>query len=169
MLTREEVEFLRESNAIEREYSVEALEDAKDAWAFAKRYSGNIDFEFILQIHRQLMKTIDPDIAGNIRQQSVWVGNRKCLDHNYIRQEIDKLCHEWNILRFDLMKKSDKKWKELLIQNWHIRFEKIHPFIDGNGRTGRIIMNKQRLRIGLHIKIIHTGREQIEYYEWFKE
>ncbi len=167
MLTKGEIEFLRESNAIEREYRDVALEDAKKAWLLAKRYSGNIDFEFILQIHRQLMKTINSRIAGNIRQRSVWVGDRKCLDYNYIRQELDKLCHEWNILRIPI--NSKKIWKEILVMNWHIRFEKIHPFVDGNGRTGRIIMNKQRMRIGLPIKIIHTGKEQMEYYRWFEE
>ena len=178
-ITKDEIEFLKENNAIEGEYRDVALEDAKDAWALAKRYSGNIDFEFILHIHRQLMKSINPAIAGNIREQPVYVGNRtkgyrECLDYKLIRTEIDKLCIDWSNSRLDIENsnytgKKEKERKEQLIKNWHIRFEKIHPFVDGNGRTGRIIMNKQRMRLGMKIKIIHTGKEQMDYYEWFKE
>jgi fido (protein-threonine AMPylation protein) len=113
------------------------------------------------------MKSIYPSIAGNARRQPVWVGNRECLDYKYIRQELDKLCNEWNIVK--IPDKSKQAWKEILIKKWHIKFEKIHPFVDGNGRTGRIIMNKQRMRLGLPIEIIHVGQEQMEYYKWFRE
>ena len=50
----------------------------------------------------------------------------------------------------------------------HITYEKIHPFVDGNGRTGRIFMNWQRIKAGLPILIIHEGEEQKEYYKWFR-
>jgi hypothetical protein len=50
----------------------------------------------------------------------------------------------------------------------HVAFETIHPFVDGNGRIGRILMNWQRLQEGLPILIIHEGPEQMEYYKWFK-
>lgn len=37
---------------------------------------------------------------------------------------------------------------------WHISFERIHPFIDGNGRTGRVILSRMALRNGLAPVII---------------
>ncbi len=55
------------------------------------------------------------------------------------------------------------------IKNSHIFFEKLHPFEDGNGRTGRILMNLQKLNEELPLLIIHEGEEQMEYYKWFKE
>ena len=80
-LTKEETEFLKESNAIEREYSEKALEDAKHAWNFAKRHKHNeIDIIFIKLIHLELMIRLNPRIAGEIREVDVWVGNRKGLD-----------------------------------------------------------------------------------------
>ena len=60
-------------------------------------------------------------------------------------------------------------YSQSLIKRWHIQFEHIHPFEDGNGRTGRILMNLQLRKRGLPIMVIHEGKEQSEYYKWFKE
>jgi len=49
----------------------------------------------------------------------------------------------------------------------HIHFEKIHPFVDGNGRMGRILMNWQRVKVGLQPLIIWASERQA-YYAWFK-
>lgn len=48
----------------------------------------------------------------------------------------------------------------------HIKFEHIHPFVDGNGRIGRLLYNWHRLRLGLPIKIIYYKNRR-EYYDWF--
>ena len=47
-----------------------------------------------------------------------------------------------------------------------IWFEKNHPFEDGNGRTGRILLNWQRLQYGLPLLIIESYKKE-EYYKWF--
>lgn len=160
-LTKQEIEFLKESNAIEREYSEKALEDAKHSWNFAKRHKHNeIDIEFIKLIHQELMKRLNPRIAGKIRGIDVWVGNRKGLDPKEIELSLRDWCLGANS-KIDVDKGT--------IEQDHIWFEKIHPFEDGNGRTGRILMNIQRLNAGLPILIIHEGEEQMEYYKWFKE
>lgn len=50
----------------------------------------------------------------------------------------------------------------------HVRFERIHPFVDGNGRTGRMLMWWQELRDGeLPTMIRFEEREQ--YYGWFEK
>jgi len=75
------------------------------------------------------------------------------------------------LLEHDILKwidtHCDAKTDET-IKKAHIAFEKIHPFEDGNGRVGRIILNFQRVKAGLPILVIHTGKEQQEYYKWFK-
>ena len=167
-LSEEEIEFLRESNAIEREYSDIALEDAKDAWALAKRHKGPITLDVIKKIHRQLMKTLNPRIAGNFRKIQVGVqtskGFREGVQWQYIEKVLDDLCSSFNNLDNNI----SRNILNSIIKIWHVEFEKIHPFEDGNGRTGRILMNLQRLRLGLPILIIHEGKEQFEYYKWFK-
>ncbi len=160
-MTPKEIEFLRESNAIEREYSKEALQDAKQAWMMAKLASSDpIDIHYIVGIHRRLLKRLNPKIAGKIRDCPVMIGGEtKFQNKEEIIEEIRLLCNP------GVYPTSS----EDLIKRWHIQFENIHPFTDGNGRTGRIIMNVQRLKRGLPLLIIHEGKEQMEYYKWFKD
>ena len=170
-LTKKEIDFLRESNAIEGEYSSEALTDSMTAWEYAKKK--DISIKAILYIHRILMRHLNPRIAGKIRDVDVWVGGRKGYNPKIIKDELNILCEKSNNLRLVTgnslsTEKRERDYKELWIKNWHIEFEKIHPFEDGNGRTGRILMNLQRLKLGLPLLIIHEGKEQIGYYRWFK-
>lgn len=157
MMTKEEKEFLKESNAIEREYSDVALRDAEQAWMMAKICMDDpLIIDYILAIHRRVMKRLNPNIAGVIRGCDVWVGGRKCLYAKEIKEELKNLCK--------IIPKDEEE-----IKQWHIKFEGVHCFQDGNGRVGRILMNIQRLKIGLPILIIHEGEEQMEYYKWFKD
>ena len=159
-MNKEEIEFLRESNAIEREYSKEALDDATNAWIMAclnSKYLNKQNISYILGIHQRLLKRLNKEIAGKIRECPVTISGKTKWNS---KEEIIK---ELNILHKNIPKTEEE------IKQWHIKFEEIHPFEDGNGRTGRILMNIQRLKIGLPLLIIHEGKEQMEYYKWFKK
>ena len=161
-MIKEEIEFLKESNYIENEYSDKALQDSKQAWNFAKKHRHNkIDLSFIKNIHLELMRRLNSRIAGQIRDCDVWVGGRKCFEPKKIRLLLQDWCAGANCPFNEII-------AEEYIKKSHIRFEHIHPFEDGNGRTGRILMNVQRLNAGLPILIIYD-KEKLEYYKWFKE
>jgi Fic family protein len=154
-------EFLRESNAVERVYSEEALRDSINAWMTASKevFMGkhDIDVDLIRAIHRRVMRRLNHQIAGKLRKVDVWVGNRKCL----APEKVEEALNYW-------VRACSNLKKDFEIKEAHIQFEKIHPFEDGNGRTGRIIMNIQRLKANLPLLTIHEGYEQMEYYKWFK-
>lgn len=155
-ITLAEKDFIRESNFIENERGFEAFNDAMKAWLFIRPCCVSVRPDMIKKIHRRLMKRINPRIAGKYRKVNVRVGRHVCLDHHFILPRLNYLCQ------------TDPK-TEQEIKDWHIKFEEIHPFEDGNGRTGRIIMNFHRIKIGLPILVIHEGKEQFEYYNWFKK
>ena len=164
---KEVMEFLQESNAIEGVYDNLALADAHDAWNYALKYRNKLDFEKLLAIHKLLMHRQRPDIAGQIRNDDVWIGGNRKVFVSY--QLLKEQLTEW-LSGFRLDKKGIQKreWAKALI-NKHVSFEDIHPFEDGNGRVGRILYNIQRYNSGLPIDIIHEGDEQMEYYELFRK
>ena len=159
---KKEREFLKESNAIEREYSEEALEDSIKAWHWAKNQKRHTKINLIKGIHKRLLKRLNPEIAGKLRKIQVGVmtkeGFKEAIHWTEIKDELNLLCNQGVY----------PVYSENQIKTWHIQFEHIHPFEDGNGRVGRILMNLQRLHEDLEILIIHTGKEQQEYYKWFK-
>ena len=157
-MKKEEIIFLRESNFIEREYGIVALEDAKKAWEYAKRNKDYPSLEYVLGIHQRLMQRLNPKIAGKVREIGVRVGERICPYKP--REELERNIADW-IESYFLKEETI----EGIIRS-HVVFEMLHPFADGNGRTGRILMNAQMLKYGHPIKIIYE-KNKWDYYDWF--
>lgn len=152
----EVAEFIRESNHIEDVRTAEAFEDSMFAW---KRLEKVKEFHLsnLIRLHYDIMFRLNKRIAGQMRKCDVSVGGKICPNPGSLR----RLVHLWF---------TDHSWAkdEKGIQAAHVAFEHIHPFEDGNGRTGRIIMNWQRRKYGLPILIIKES-EKHQYYDWFNE
>ena len=157
MKTNELIEFLYQSNLIEDEHRAVALVDSISAWTYMEEWArpNDLTLKDILNIHEYLMYHIDPRIAGKLRGVNVRVGSSIRPDHTLVYGLINELLRE----------PAPKTEED--IRQWHIKFEEIHPFDDGNGRCGRIIYQWQRKSGGLPIHIIYA-KDKDEYYKWFR-
>lgn len=125
--------------------NVDAMQFAIEETASARRITA---YE-IVDIHRVLMARSNPRIAGRLRDRQNWIGGN---DFNpcgadfvppppeQVGDLLDDLCHFF--ARDDL---------PTLVQAAlvHAQFETIHPFEDGNGRTGRVLVQVILRRRGL--------------------
>ncbi len=103
---------------------------------------------------------------GYFREVPVWIGGREGADWTQIRTKLK----EWLKGMNKVNSKNPEYWLQRGFdsQTLHVEYEKVHPFVDGNGRTGRMFMNWWRIKNGLPILVIHEGAEQMSYYKWFK-
>lgn len=157
MITDRELEFLQHSNYIEGIADSQSLDQAVIAWNWMKEQE-ELTTHLILKGHKTLMlhQPLLPDQKGYWRQCEVMIAGR--LGKPW--KQVPSLMAQW-VQRASL----DDKWE--LIKRSHIDFEHIHPFVDGNGRIGRMLMNWQRLKAGLDVLVI-LEEERQEYYQWFK-
>ncbi|MBU1171409.1 MAG: Fic family protein [Proteobacteria bacterium] len=107
-------------------------------------------------------------IPGQFREDSRIVGSYRCPDHRDIKEYMTSLC-QWLVKEFNFGK--DNSFKTTVIQAivTHIYIEWIHPFGDGNGRTGRLAEFYILLRSGLpniatHILSNYYNLTRPEYY-----
>src|SRR3990167_7533279 len=152
---KEEVaEFLKESNAIEGVYDNASLLQAQEAWKFLIKQK-ELTVGAVLKTHKILMllQNLYPNEKGYFRTLHVLIGGREGLEHKKIPHAVG----QWVLNVNDVVKNGQKEnpiFLQRITQSHHVSYEEIHPFVDGNGRTGRIFLNWERLRVGLPILII---------------
>ncbi|MFH1752305.1 MAG: Fic family protein [archaeon] len=90
----------------------------------------------IKKINSAILKGFDDKTPGKYREEPMFITGSKVkpVQANKIQREIKKLL-EWS------KKNKNKTHLIELAGEFHARFEEIHPFNDGNGRTGREILN----------------------------
>lgn len=166
-----EVTMLHQSNLIEGEDSLIALADAMRAWdylATERRMTHDTlkRLHFMLMDSQGLHSALMPSYVGEYRTRPVWVGGRPAVNAVTIRPLLDQLFEKMNERRH--LPVSDEA-RAGYAQQIHVEYERVHPFMDGNGRTGRMLYNWHRLSLGLDIHIINSdAASRREYYDWFK-
>lgn len=151
--------FLEQSNAIEDVWDLGSLQQAYYAWEYLIEVE-RMTVGAILKTHKILMlhQPLRPDEKGYFRKIPVYVGGYACPPPLVIGPALSEWVDDLNGI---------EPSPGLDPEGMHIRFEKIHPFVDGNGRIGRILLNWQRVRKeNLPILVIEE-KEKNEYYKWF--
>jgi len=97
-------------------------------------YKEDITHDFIQDIHKELMNGIDTRIGYRTTDVRVIRANFKATPFPYIKADMDLLIKFYN-------ENKNKLHPLVLGSIFHHKFEKIHPFMDGNGRTGRMLLN----------------------------
>ena len=113
----------------------------------------------IRNIHQLILKNIDDDNAGRYRQQNVLISGATNTPPDYTLLN-DKMAQfiDWYNTEADLMHPIARAAKV------HADFVGIHPFIDGNGRTSRLLMNLELMKAGYPPCLI-TVENRLAYYE----
>ena len=150
-------EYFRESNLIEGVTSGRALKQSLDAWNYLSSLEW-LNTNRIETAHGFLMEGFMTYGAGLIRTADVVVGGRLCPQAHKVLALLMVWCDEW---AQDRLPKDQADMKMA-----HIKFEHIHPFFDGNGRMGRMLMLWHANRAGLE-PIFIKNDEKETYYDWF--
>ena len=166
-LTLKETEKILLEMEVSRDVSVREVYEAKNLFRVInyirnKSREKEIDRELILLLHQMLIGGINDEFAGRFRRpgEYVRVGTHIAPAPEKVESMIETILGEYVN---DLEKYFGDK-----IAKFHLDFETIHPFCDGNGRIGRVLMNYQLMRAGFPMIIIRDKEKQ-KYYQSFSD
>ena len=141
----------------------EAKNLAKVISYLSTRAQQEINRDTILLLHNMLLSGIDDRIAGRFRQKNeyVRVGYHIAPAPEHVESLIE-------VMRADYVNNHEDYFLEN-IARFHLEFERIHPFVDGNGRIGRVLINWQLARFGYPPVIIRNKGKHQNYYPVFQK
>jgi len=166
-LTLKETEKILLEQEVMRDVSVRELYEAKNLARVVEyleaRPNLELNIDNILLLHRMLIGGINDKIAGRFRQTNeyVRVGSYIAPAPGHVERLLTDLLHEYL--------SSHEIYFIDSIGQFHTKFESIHPFVDGNGRIGRVLVNLQLTSLGYPPIIIRNKGKQSDYYPLFKD
>ena len=166
-LTLKETERILLEMQVSRNVSVREVFEAKNLarvleYIRSKSVEPELSIEVILLLHKMLMGNINDAIAGRFRKKGeyVRVGTHIAPAPEQIERMMESILTEFSADHTSYF--TDK------IAKFHLDFETIHPFCDGNGRIGRVLINYQFGRFGFP-NVIIRDKEKRTYYSAFGE
>lgn len=167
-LTHDETRYIFETRTIgiEDKSKVYKIDDIVETINHFECIDRVIDFcnyplseSFIKELHK-ILKTGTSDsrksyfAVGDYKKLENEVGDFRTTPPHLVKLEINKLINNYN-------KKEKHTFDEIL--DFHVKFERIHPFQDGNGRIGRLIILKECLKNNI-VPFIITEDLKMFYY-----
>jgi len=138
---------------------INEVQNHKEAFDYMLSYKGSLTRSFVLSLHKKLMHNILWKQAGKFRDVQVYLPgvDKKLPKPEEVPKEFKKLMlwHAHNKNRYHPV---------VAAAYYHAAFESIHPFRDGNGRVGRLILNFMLRKSGFPMIDIKY-RDRRKYYE----
>lgn len=166
-LTEDQTRYIYETNTLIAEKdSITDLDDVLETANHFKLVDYMLDIankkltEEIIKEFHEILKEGTSDsrkdwfVVGNYKKLPNEVGGLKTTDPKNVERDMKKLIEWYNSLKQVTINE---------IIEFHAKFEKIHPFQDGNGRVGRIIMFKECLKNNI-IPFIILDKDKLFYY-----
>ncbi len=103
--------------------------------------SDQLSAQSIIDVHAALLRDSEPTHTGAFRTQPVWIGGRSSSPHNafFVAPRFDRVPGLIDDLVAFSQRSDVEPFTQVAIA--HAQFETIHPFTDGNGRTGRAVVH----------------------------
>ena len=122
-------------------------------FAFSKDFKWNR--KSMLLMHEKLLHDIEPDIAGMFKRENNIVGGRyPTTPFEDVPRDIRRL------LAWFKDEKKKRIYPPITALQFHYKFEAIHPFLDGNGRVGRMLLNAFLIEKGFMPVIFFSGNHR---------
>ena len=166
-LSLEDTEIILSGGILGRNVQVREVYEAKNLAILTETVAENskaaLSLKLILSWHKTLLSHIDDKIAGRFRTGKEWVrvGNHLGANPAFVATLMQELV--------DRYKKDKTSYFIDAIADFHAEFETIHPFVDGNGRMGRVLINLQLVKAGFPPIIIPNKSKHTEYYPLFAQ
>lgn len=117
----------------------------------------------IKSLHQLILKGIDDDNAGHYRTVNVRISGAEHLPPDQVRvPELMESFITWYQTEAMALHPVERAARV------HSDFVKIHPFVDGNGRTGRLLMNLELMKAGYPPAVL-TVDQRLAYYTFLEE
>ncbi|MFD3294145.1 Fic family protein [Aquirufa sp. KTFRIE-69F] len=166
-LSLEDTEIILSGGILGRNVQVREVYEAKNLAILTESVVENskatLNLKLILGWHKILLSHIEDKIAGRFRISKEWVrvGNHLGANPAFVATLMQELV--------DRFKKDKTSYFLDAIADFHAEFETIHPFVDGNGRMGRVLINLQLVKAGFPPIIIPNKSKHTEYYPLFAQ
>lgn len=166
-LTLRDTEDIILRDKIAKDHDIREVYEAKNLATITTELLKNPDErltgDLILALHGTLLSGINDEYAGRYRAGKEWVriGAHVGANPAFVHGLMSALMDQYNT-------ETDDYFLDI-IAYFHAEFETIHPFNDGNGRIGRVLINQQLMRRGYPPIIIQNKSKHTDYYPLFDE